>query len=80
MQIPPYYDAEYGSDYNDLDFFLDDDFARRSLIGGECYNLLLSVWGPQNQIQCYLLVSVWDPKPKPTGWVLSKFSRALGTS
>ena len=37
MQIPPYYDTEYGSDYDDLDFFLDDDFARRSLIGGECY-------------------------------------------
>ena len=36
LQIPPYYDAEYGSDYNDLDFFLDDDFARRSLIGGKC--------------------------------------------
>jgi len=32
-EIPPYYDTEYGSDYNDLDFFLDDDFARRSLIG-----------------------------------------------
>ena len=36
MQIPPYYDTEYGSDYDNLDFFLDDDFARRSLIGGEC--------------------------------------------
>jgi len=32
-EIPPYYDEEYGSDYDDLDFFLDDDFARRSLIG-----------------------------------------------
>ena len=36
MQIPPYYDTEYGSDYDNLDFFLDDDFARRSLLGGEC--------------------------------------------
>ena len=43
MQIPPYYDTEYGSDYDDLDLFLDDDFARRSLIGGECY--LRSVFG-----------------------------------
>jgi len=32
-EIPPYYDTEYGSDYDALDFFLDDDFARRSLIG-----------------------------------------------
>ena len=36
LQIPSYYDTEYGNDYDDLDFFLDDDFARRSLIGGEC--------------------------------------------
>ena len=36
LQIPSYYDTEYGNDYDDLEFFLDDDFARRSLIGGEC--------------------------------------------